>query len=296
VKLGLALSGGSLRGAAHIGVLEVLLENGIEPDMVAGTSAGSVVGSLFAHGLHPKTIHKIATSIRGKQLIDWTTNFWGAFSLVFRLPLYFFGLTHDFSKWFPEGFIRGQKFEQYLSELFNLPATRKQLPLFITAVDLHTAESLIFTNHMQPRYQVPGCVYIPFENDLVAAVRASCSMPGLFTPRQFGQRTLIDGAIRLNIPAELLFQAGCDKVIAIDLLRSEMSKQSLSTFYDVMMRSWDIMTHEITALQLYDEKIFAIQPIIQDVGWTSFDKIEYCIEQGRQAALAALPELKKYIL
>jgi NTE family protein len=120
-------------------------------------------------------------------------------------------------------------------------------------------------------------------------------MPGIFSPRYLQDRTLVDGAIRTNIPAEILFNAGCDRVIAVDLLKCEMSKKSLTTFYDVMMRSWDIMTNEITALQLQDDKVFAIQPLIQDVGWTSFDKVEYCIEQGRQAALAALPELKKYL-
>lgn len=78
MKLGIALSGGSLRGAAHIGVLDVLYEAGIRPDMIAGASAGSVVASLFAHGIHPKNIAKIAQSFPGRRLVDWTTSIWDA--------------------------------------------------------------------------------------------------------------------------------------------------------------------------------------------------------------------------
>ncbi|MGZ4030856.1 MAG: patatin-like phospholipase family protein, partial [Tumebacillaceae bacterium] len=137
MKIGIALGGGTLRGAAHIGVLEVLQEAGIKPDMIAGSSAGSVVASLYAHGLHPAMIHKIATSFQGRKLIDWSRNLWDAMRFLSWLPFYMFGVAHDFTRWLPAGFVNGKRFEQYLHQLFTLPPTQQKIPLFVPTVDLY---------------------------------------------------------------------------------------------------------------------------------------------------------------
>ncbi|MGZ4112454.1 MAG: patatin-like phospholipase family protein [Tumebacillaceae bacterium] len=294
MKIGIALGGGTLRGAAHIGVLEVLQEAGIKPDMIAGSSAGSVVASLYAHGLHPAMIHKIATSFQGRKLIDWSRNLWDAMRFLSWLPFYMFGVAHDFTRWLPAGFVNGKRFEQYLHQLFTLPPTQQKIPLFVPTVDLYSAEGVIFTDSLLPRFEVPGTVFLPMD-DKTACVRASCSMPGVFMPRHLNGRTLIDGAVRMNIPADLLFAAGCDKVIVVDLLTGDFRDNQLKTFYDIFMRSWDIMAYDITSRQLADDKLFVVQPSICDVGWTSFDRIEYCIEQGRHAAQESLPALKEYL-
>ncbi|MBL0387951.1 patatin-like phospholipase family protein [Tumebacillus sp. ITR2] len=300
MKIGLALSGGTLRGAAHIGVLDVLHEAGIKPDMIAGSSAGSIIASLYAHGLSPHTLQMIATSFPGRKLVDWSTNAWGALRFVGVLPLYLFGWYKDLARLVPNGFIRGTNFERYLSQLYTLAPTHKPIPLLVTTVDLYTTEAVVFTDGYLPRseYAVSSTVFHEMKSDpqfKAACVRASCSMPGVFTPRKINDRILIDGAIRTNIPADLLFQAGCDRVIVVDLLRSEMSHGTVRTFFDVFMRSWDILVSELTAMQLQDDKLFAISPAITDVGWTSFDKIEYCIQAGRDATREALPKLREYL-
>ena len=296
MKLGLALSGGSLRGAAHIGVLDVLDEAGIRPDMIAGASAGSVVASLYAHGIHPKNLVKIALSFPGRRLVDWTTSVWDALYFLANVPLFWGGLRSNFTKLLPLGIIRGQNFERYLDQLFLLPPTIPPTPLFVVAVDLYSTERIIFTDTLLPRYQVPETVFLPMERKS-ACIRASASMPGMFTPRELDGRTLVDGGVRMNIPSDILFQAGCDKVIVVDLLQTEMNIKPgvLKTFFDVFNRSWDIMLYEMTALQLQDEKLFAIKPTVDDVGWTSFDKVAYCIEQGRIAATEALPGILEYL-
>lgn len=306
MKIGVALSGGTLRGAAHIGVLQVLQEAGIRPAMIAGTSAGSVIASLYAYGFHPNMIEKIATeSFEGRQLIDWTTSTWDIIRFLGRLPLVFTGLSKNFEQLVPAGFIAGRKFEDFLSRLFHLSPAQEPIPLLVTAVDLYSGESVIFSDNLLHRrfsdsrsadnsFPGPGTVFLPMENR-IASVRASCSMPGVLTPRRLAGRSLIDGAIRHNLPAELLFQAGCDKVIAIDLLKAEMNPGSIRTFVDVFMRAWDIMMNEITVMQLANEQLFVLQPEIEDVGWTSFDKIKYCIEQGRRIAHDRMPEIQAYI-
>lgn len=300
MKLGLALSGGTLRGAAHIGVLEVLHEAGIKPDMIAGSSAGSVIASLYAHGMSPQTLRLVATSFPGRQLVDWTTNVWGALRFLSAFPLYLFGLYKDMARLMPIGFIRGANFERYLSRLFCLAPSHKKIPLFVTTVDLYSTEAVVYTDEVGSRseYQVSATVFEEIGPDIerrAACVRASCSMPGVFMPRELDGRTLIDGAIRTNIPAELLFQAGCDRVIVVDLLRAEMKYGTVRTFYDVFMRSWDILLSEMTALQLQDDKLLSISPVIRDVNWTSFDKIEYCIDAGRKATQDALPRIQDYL-
>ncbi|MCX7568900.1 patatin-like phospholipase family protein [Tumebacillus sp. DT12] len=299
MKIGLALSGGTLRGAAHAGVLEVLTQAGIRPDVIAGSSAGSVVAGLYAHGLPPKTISRLAGGLQGRELIDWTTSVGDLLWTAVRLPFYWLGLSKDLSKMIPIGFVRGNKFEEHLNRMLRLSPAHEPIPLLVTAVDLYSAESVVYTDSSlvppaDSRYEPPGTVFLPI-TDRAAAIRASCSMPGVFAPRELDGRTLIDGAIRTTIPAELLFQAGCDKVIAVDLLHAELSQVRVHTFFDVFLRSWDIMANDITALQLRDENIFYIRPAIQGVGWTSFERIEYCIEQGRQAARDALPAIRSYL-
>ncbi|WP_157729481.1 patatin-like phospholipase family protein [Tumebacillus algifaecis] len=297
MKLGLALSGGTFRGTAHIGVLEALHEAGIKPDMVAGTSAGSVVAALYAHGLSPATIRKIALNFKGRDLIDWTTSTFDILKLLTLLPFQYFGLNKDWTRLLPQGLIRGTNFERYLNQLFTLPAAHAKIPLFITTVDIVTAESIIFTDPLFSRgYELGNWLFLPML-DKGACVRASCSLPGLFTPRVIDGRSLVDGAVRMNIPAEVLVHAGCDKVIVVDLHETEMKNvtEPPKTFLDMFMRGVDIMQNEIIALQLMDENVFALQPMIKGVGFTSFDKIEYCIELGRQEALNKMAALKKYL-
>lgn len=297
MKLGLALSGGTLRGSAHIGVLEALWEAGIRPDLIAGTSAGSVIASLYANGMSPATLRRIALGLRGRELIDWTTSAFDILKLIALLPLQYLGVTKDWTRLLPQGFVRGSNFERFLNQLFTLPPTHPKIPLFITAVDIVSAESIIFTDPLFARgYELGGWVYLPMK-DKGACVRSSCSLPGLFTPRVIDGRSLVDGAVRMNIPAEVLVQAGCDKVIVVDLHDTEMKNvtEPPKTFLDVFMRGVDIMQSEIIALQLMDENVFSLQPVIKGVGFASFDKIAYCIEQGRQATLAKMDDLKAYL-
>jgi NTE family protein len=297
MKIGLALGGGTLRGAAHIGILEVLLEAGIRPDIIAGTSSGCVIASLYAHGISPLLMAKLAQSFPGHQLLDWATSTRDALRFLFHLPLLLFGLRIDLARFVPLGFVRGQKFEQYLQTLFQLTPTLPRTPLLVTTVDLYTAEAVIFTEGLDLRYELPGTRFEPMTpSDKIACIRASCSMPGVFTPRQIGKRLLVDGAVRMLIPADILYQIGCDKVIVVDLLKPEMVHVNpVRTFLDVLSRSWEIVANEYTVRQLQDDKLFPIQPNIENDNMTSFEKIEYYIERGRIAARTALPALREYL-
>jgi NTE family protein len=303
MKIGLALSGGTLRGFAHIGVLEVLLDAGIEADVIAGTSVGSIVGAMYALGYSPKLMSQLVCSFPGPKLIDWSLPAWSLAKIVLLFPFYYLGVVKDLSRLLPMGLIAGDKLESYLRKLFKLTPVRKPVPLYVITTDLYTADTVIFTNDKNLKmrrtqseqvYSQPQTVILPIE-DLPAVVRASASIPGVFKPKQIGRHVLIDGGQRNNVPVDILYNIGCQKIIAVDLHRGSIHSNSIETFVDVFNRSLDIMMEDLSALRLSKYEFFPIIPKIEGVSWTSFDKIEYCLEVGRQTARNALPALRKYL-
>ena len=192
-RIGLVLSGGGARGAAHIGVLKVLEELHIPIDAIAGTSMGAVVGGLYASGLSPREIERIMTSL------NWQDAFRDRpprEDLTFRRKqedqnfLVKFPLGIRGSKiQLPKGLIQGQKLNQTLRRL-TLPVARitnfDELPTPFRAVatDLETGEAVIMDS-----------------GDLTSAMRASMSAPGVFSPVERDGRLLVDGGIAENLPS-----------------------------------------------------------------------------------------------
>lgn len=294
MKWGLALSGGALRGAVHIGVLEVLEEEGIRPDMIAGTSAGSLVGALYGAGISPYLLRQVAENFPGGKMIDWTfaTLQWMRVAAV--LPFYYLRMRKEMGRIFPSGLIRGEKWETYIRKLLRLPAPLGPIPVYVVTTDLYSGKSVIFGDELdQLRYEPSATVLLPM-HDMAEVVRASTSIPGVFMPKQIGDYTLIDGSLRENVPADLLFALGCDKVIAVDLSNVKTGLK-VHSFMDVINRSIDIMMDDITSLRLYDKKVYSIIPELPAVGLTDFKIISSLIDMGRQAVTAALPEIREYL-
>ena len=177
-KIGLALSGGGARGFAHIGVLKVLVENDIPIDMIAGTSAGSIIGGAFAAGM---SVDEIVT-MAGK--VGWTN------------------MTRPSMS--PLAMLSNAPMGNFLSRHF--PFTRFEdlkIPFAAVACDLERGEEVVLRD----------------KGDLIFAIRASCAVPGVFTPLtdQDG-RLLVDGGVTTLTPTEVVRQLGADVVIAVDLL------------------------------------------------------------------------------
>jgi len=176
-KLGVALGSGSARGWSHIGVLNALAEAGITVDYIAGTSIGSVVGAVFSIG----DIRGFERFVRG---IDWK----GIVSLI--------DVTFPGS-----GLIPGKRLFRMLSEYYrdvkieNLP-----VPYCAVAADVETGEEVRFTS-----------------GRIIDAVRASVSIPGIFTPFRYEGRILVDGGIVNPVPVDIVREMGADVVLAVDL-------------------------------------------------------------------------------
>ena len=196
-KLGLALGGGAARGFAHIGVIQVLEENGIQPDMVVGTSAGSLVAAFYASGKTGAQLQWLADSMDESQLTDRTVPF------------------------FSRGMLRGEALGRYVnSQLNGAKIEDLKIPLGIVATDLQTGDGILFRR-----------------GDIATAVRASSAVPSVFEPVRIGNKDYVDGGLVSPVPVRSARQMGADIVIAVDISSrpedaktSDMLKVLLQTF------------------------------------------------------------------
>ncbi|MBI3565646.1 MAG: patatin-like phospholipase family protein [Elusimicrobia bacterium] len=178
-KTGLVLSAGSLRGTAHVGVIKVLENAGFPVDVVAGTSMGAVVGSMYAGGKTPEELWKIAAGIK----VDSGNNLSGRrlFSLLFFDQL----LSSENTEKMVRDQLKGMRFDQ----------TKK--PFACVSMDLYTGEAITFR-----------------DGELAPAVRASMNLPGIFQPLEYRHRFLVDGGVVDYIPVDAARLLGAEWVVA----------------------------------------------------------------------------------
>jgi len=184
-KIGLALGGGSARGWAHIGVIRALNEAGIDIDYIAGTSIGSVVGSVFASG-NIKDLEEVAVRLDWKQI-----------AYLFDVVLPKSGLI-DGKK--VAGFVRNHLRKSNIEEL--------PIPFCAVSTDLDTGHEVVIR-----------------KGDIIEAVRASISIPGIFTPVRNNGRILVDGGLVNPVPVSVVREMGADFVIAVDLSHGIVGKK-----------------------------------------------------------------------
>jgi len=176
-KIGLALGSGSARGWAHIGVIHALNKAGIKIDYIAGTSIGSVVGSVFAAG-NIEALEDVAVRLDWKQI---------AFLFDVVLP--------------KSGLIDGKKVEAFVrNHLREMNIEELPIPFCAVSTDLSTGDEVVIS-----------------EGDIIEAVRSSISIPGIFTPVRNNGRILVDGGLVNPVPVSVVREMGADFVIAVDL-------------------------------------------------------------------------------
>jgi NTE family protein len=176
-RIGLALGGGAARGFAHVGVIQVLEEAGIRPDLVTGTSAGSLVAALYAGGRDGSQLQRIAETMDEATFADWT------------LPL------------FSRGMLRGDALARYVhQQVGGRRIEELPLPLGILATDLQSGQGVLFER-----------------GDIATAVRASSAVPGLFQPVRITGREYVDGGLVAPVPVRQARQMGAELVIAVDI-------------------------------------------------------------------------------
>ncbi len=292
-KFGLALGGGFLRGAAHIGVLKVLEREGCKPDIIAGTSAGSIVASFYAAGYSLEEIEQIFTSLKPRDVYDTWSTLTNLLLIMGSTVCSFFKLRWPFKT--PLGLMSGNKLEKFLRNYLNeYRFARLKMLLAITSVDINCGAKVIFVNQPLRKIVMPDEVYL--HNFKIAdAVRASVAVPGLFEPKKIADYQLTDGGLREQVPAEVLHDIGADVVLAVDVGYDGDACSKVSGIAHLLLQTLDIIRQDSIkrALDQYADMI--IRPVLEKISPFDFDRIQYAIDQGQAEAEKQLPEIKKLL-
>lgn len=291
-KIGLALSGGGLRGASHIGVLLALAKAGIPIDMIAGTSAGAIIAALFACGYNPQQMVNLAISLKTSELVDLKVT---VGQLIKHGTKWLFSGKFRFWSVLPMGLIKGERIEKYLYSLLQARTVRDtQIPLAITAVDIQSADTVFFTTPLPGNRAILNARYY-HNTPLVEAVRASISIPGVFYPKTYRGMTLVDGAVKNNLPTDILRHMGADIVIAVDLGYDGQQNNSIKTVGEILMQCIEIMGREVTLLKGTQYADIVIRPNVYSLNMKDSKFIQSAIEMGEKATQENLQEIKKLL-
>lgn len=278
-KIGYALGGGGARGLSHIGVIKILEEHGIYPDVIAGTSIGALVGALYASGLRAGDIER-ALRLDLRRL---------AMLADVRLSL--------------SGLVQGKRVASALkSFLGDLTFADLKIPFACVATDIvHGKQVVIRTG------------------PVITAVRASISVPGIFTPVQVRGRYLVDGGLVNMVPVSTCREMGAEYVVGVNVIpdpagrihepessqgedeqgtgvreprprKSRQPRPGAPNVVKVLIQSLYIPGYRIAMENLGDADL-AICPEVGNIGFFQFDKEVEAIEAGERAARAALEEV-----
>ncbi|MBA4397096.1 MAG: hypothetical protein C0394_06915 [Syntrophus sp. (in: bacteria)] len=277
-RIGLVLSGGGARGLAHIGVIKALEEMRIPIDYISGTSMGAIVGGLYATGLSPDELEKTVTSM------EWNDAFRDApplQDLPFRRKWDYANFLMKFELGFkdgkltiPMGLLQGQNLSLILKTMIG-PAEivrdfdRLNIPFRAIAADVETGESVVIG-----------------DGELSTAIRASMSIPGLFTPVERDGRLLIDGGIANNIPMDVARKMGADVLIVVDIGTPLRTRESLVSAMSVTVQLITILIQRNSQEQLktLTENDVLILPQLGEIGSGDFTKGREVVPIGTGAA------------
>lgn len=255
VKIALALGGGAARGFAHIGVIKVLEAQGIHPEIVVGTSAGSVVGALYAAGNDGFALQKMALEMDEAAISDWT------------VPM--------FAK--ASGVLKGEAIQHYVNRAVgNRPIEKFRLPFGALATDLQSGAPILFRR-----------------GNAGLAVRASSAVPGVFQPVPIGGRHYVDGGLVAPVPVRFAREMGADIVIAVDISARPETQLPAGTL-DVLLQTFSIMGQTINRQALQDADV-VIRPNLPRMKGNDFDARNAAILEGELAATAAIGPLRERI-
>lgn len=290
-KIGLALGGGFVLGAAHVGVLKVLEENKIKPQMIAGTSAGSMVAALYASGWTVSELDEMVRSLRPSMFIDEVAAVENFFVMAFQLVLNAIKCPYPFRV--PLGLMKGIKLERFIRLTIGKKFFDKvPLQLAITSVDIASGKKVVFLSQ-QDRLKLAsrGDQVLISGVPVWEAVRASTAVPGIYEPKRILNYLLVDGGLRENVPAQVLKGLGADVVIAVDLGNDGEEPTIPRNVIEVMEQTLDIIRSEALEHILDGNADVRIRPLFKGVGAWEFQKIPQIIYQGEQAARQLLPEI-----
>lgn len=244
-SVGLALGAGSARGLAHIGVLKILREAGVQVDLIAGCSMGALIGGMVACGISCEEIARIASRISRLRMLSYTDP---------TLPV--------------RGLLSGQRIQSFLSGHFRDRAIEDtSIPFVAAATDILTGEEVVLDS-----------------GPMIDGIRASISIPAVFVPHEVCGRFLVDGGLVNPVPVDYLRLAGIEVCIAVNVVpRVDRKYIEKPTAIDVLLNAFDIMEHRIILSRNQPADI-EIYPEVDQVSGIEFWRAKELIRLGEEAA------------
>lgn len=269
MSLGIAMSGGGVKGAAHIGALKALEEENIKIDYIGGTSSGSIVATLYAAGYKPDDIYYIFKMYCKKiKYVDFKNIFKLLFGLIITGKITIDGLNSGKSIYKLINKMCNEKNVYNISDI--------KMPLVIPSVNMCTGEVVCFTSSKIRAFS-DNTIFVN-DADIGKVVQASCSFPTVFSPCNFKEDKLIDGGARENVPWREVEFLGADKVISI-IFENEVDKSCCKNLIDVAFRSFELMGKELSKYELNGMDYF-IKIKSKKVSLLDMSKIDEFYEMG----------------
>ncbi len=282
-RIGLVLSGGGARGFAHIGVLKILDSLNVPIDYIAGTSIGAVVGGLYAIGYSAEQIDLLARGVDWPQIFTDTPvrkklsyfekREMGRFQLSFKLE--------NFKLEAPSALIYGQKVSLLLSGLTLLLNEQTNFdsldtPFRCVAADLITGNEVVLK-----------------KGSLAKAIRASLSVPSVFSPVEWGDSLLVDGGVLNNCPVDVVREMGAEYVIAVNVGTPKKPRRELDNALAILLQSFNLAGYQREEENLRDADI-VVTPDLKNFSNTDFtsSRVDQMIRRGK---LAGTKHIGKFV-
>lgn len=284
--IGLALSGGGVRGLAHVGVLKALEEADIHISYIAGTSSGALIGAMYAIGYSAEEIEQIMLNQAWLEILDDT---------IYRKDYYVsqkrwlpysninFYFDEKYRLQLPQAFAAGQNLINLLFDFtYRAAATRDfnsfNIPFRCTATNIVTGELKVFQ-----------------EGNLHEAIRASLSFPTVLKPFAIDDSLYIDGGILSNLPAEVVRAMGADYVIGVKANSYLAKQEELNTMIDVLNQTVNVnMQKHVQSSEKQCDLI--IEPDLVEFKLLDFDKKKQIIQIGYNSAQKYIKQIKQHSL
>jgi NTE family protein len=276
--LGLALGGGGARGAAHIGVIQALHRAGVRPDVIAGTSAGSTVGAMYAATLDPSWIekrfrefieHESFRTFNSGELLDGRnqeTFLSKVTSKVKQHYMVILGLNRSYVA-------KREILENAVDYLLPVDTFEElKIPLKILVTDIHSVEDIVHES-----------------GDLKEAIVQSSSIPGFFEPTHKDGRLLVDGGVTAPLPVSVLKKL-TELVMAIDISNHSLKPLDDPNMIEIVRRS-DIITSLKLKERIAQDADILIRPDVLGLHWSEFGKFDDLLKSGRDAAAKTLKSI-----
>jgi NTE family protein len=263
----LVLSGGGLKGLAHIGVLRALEERHLVPSLVVGSSIGSLIGAAWAAGASVDQMEAHALAVRRRDVFQ-----------VARVDV-------ALRRLLAPALYRREPLDQLVRGLIG-DITFRQLPrrLLVNTTDLHSG--------MQVMWGLPGLL----DAQVADAVVASCALPGIFPPKLIHGRVYVDGAVMENLPVRLAASLGDGPILAVNVAATSVLREAHETegFAATYIRGLEIVMQTQIEGQLRDWRgppLILVQPRVEHISMFAFDRTAELIEAGYRATAQTLDQM-----